>query len=667
MWRIANHFVRRELAFLAAVMLALNPLLIRLSLMTLSESVYTFWVLLGLLMFVEKRWLPFGLVMGIAAITRPEALAIVGILGLTRIRHPKQLAVIAAGFLVIYAANSARMSVDLGRVVLLPKSEFIGSSTRFWVFREAAADFEGREEIDEVIESRQEETSPLSDYVERLPGELGLIVRHVSPVVVLLALFALRRRKYLFLLSALVSFFVIPLATVRSIDRYILPYIPILILLAVFALADIRNRAVRLAAIALLAASIVALPVINRATLLEPEEEDFGPVKKAALQFRGDVKRGDKIADRKPYFAYYAGGEYVEIPVAPYEEAMEYLTQENPVKYLVLHRRTIHFLRPAFRPLMYSKTVMNGELRFRQIYFDPEGVMVFQRVLDGDPLRWSRVTPPGGKDISPAWSPDGRRIAFRSTTSGGAGGIFVIELGAKRPRKVTDAELLFDHMAWSPDGTRIAYADGKGDTLDIFVVDVETGRVEPVVTGPGFDTSPSWAPAGEEIVFASTRTGRQDIWAVDVGTGRLNQISADGGNTHPAVSPSGDKIAWVTDRGVRVFHGPTGESTELQVPRRVQYAPSWSPDERYLAVTADDWGSTDVYLITSDGSNALLLTKNWKRDGMPDWSPDGRRIAVVSDVGQETLSVWVLDGLESYLQELEIRKALRVFEPLAER
>ena len=663
-WRIAAHFVSRGLALLAAVAVVVNPLFIRLSLMTLSESLYTFFVLLGLLMYVEKRWLWFGAVIGLAAITRPEALAIAGILGLTRLRHPRQAATIAAGFLVVYAVNTVRLSASAGRVVILPKSEFIGSSTQYWKFREAAIEFEGQDKVEQQMASEQEQKSALSDYASRLPRELLSVIRQVFPVVFLLAIYALRRRRYLFMAAALVSFFVIPLATVRSIDRYLLPYLPVLIVLAVFALGDIRHRTVRLIAVTLMAASILILPVYNRAALLVPEEEGLEPLKKAGLQFRGDVKPGTKIADRKPYFAFYAGGEYVEIPVAPYEDVMNYLTVDQDVAYLVLHQHTIHTLRPALRPLMYSKAVINGELRFRQIYFDPEGVMVFQRSLDEDPLQWTRITPPGGHDVSPAWSPDGRRLAFRSQTSDGAGGIYVIEIGGTRPRKVADAVAVEDPISWSPDGSRIAYSDGTAGAADIFAVDVASGRVVPIVAGEGNDTSPSWSPSGGEIVFSSSRSGQTEVWAVDLATERLNQLTEDGGNAYPSVSPFGDKIAWIKkDRGITVYDGSSGELLRPPVPRRVVFAPAWSPDERYLAVTASDWGSSDVYLLKSDGSNALLLTKNWHNDGMPYWSPDGRRMAVVSESGDRKFSVWVLDGLQAYEQRLEIKYTPNVFTP----
>lgn len=670
-YMLAGRFVRREFAFLPAIAIAFNPLSMRLSLMTLSESLYTFWVLLGLLMYVDKKWLWFGFVMGLAAITRPEAVAIAGLLGVSRIRKPKQLATIALSFLAVYALNSVVLSVNTGRVIILPKSEFFGSSTAFWKMREASIDFHGKEETYKELASESENKSMLADYFQRLSVEFRVLVRHVLPVIFLLALVAFRNRKYALFATALVSFFAIPLVTVRSQDRYLLPYLPVLILLATFALAELRNRAARAAALALMVASILALPVFNKATLLEPEEPELGPAKRAGRALRNQVEPGDKIADRKPFLAFYAGGDYVEIPVAPYEDVMRYLTVDQKVKFLALHRTTIHRLRPALRPLMYGRAVINGELRFHQTYFDPDGVMVFRRVLDADPLQWKAHTPPGGADIAPAWSPDGTKIAFRSTTKDGSGGIYIVDsdgAGSSLPRKVIDAKSVYDQLSWSPDGKRIAYATDESGAMDILAVDVASGKLESIVSSSGNDMSPSWSPAGDEIIFSSDRTGQSEIWVVDVESGGAKQITADGENTRPSISPKGEMMAWIKkDRAVVIMHGPSGKKGFLGAPHRVRYAPTWSPDGNYLAVTAEDWGSWDIYLMKSDGSNVLLLTKNTRRDAMPAWSPDGDRIALTSDVGQNTLSVWTVSNLQSYLDRLESREKFQVFDANAVR
>jgi WD40 repeat protein len=480
----------------------------------------------------------------------------------------------------------------------------------------------------------------------------------------------MRRRENVILLTALAPFFVYPLATVRTDDRFILPYIPILILLAVFAVdsRDLRNKTLRLAAIGALLVTLVALPVVNRAQVLDPEEPNLMVTKIAGLAFRPQVKPDDNIADRKPFFAYYAGGKYVQIPVAPYGNLMNYLVEKN-VKYISLHQPTIHNLRPVLRPLLYDYLTINGELRYRQAHFDPAGVIVYTRERDTDPLEWARLTrSSGGSAVNPAWSPDGRKIAFRSRAATEVGGIYVIPLGespSRRgvPQKIVEAPLIDDQLSFSPDASHVAYASKTGSETNIYTVELATGNIKRIPLGGGNNLSPSWSPNGKEVVFSSDRTGRKEIWMVNLDTGDLSQLTGDGNNTRPVFSPSGDKLAWIKKgRGLVIFHRQHAKMLQLRPPTKVEFAPTWSPNERYIAVTAEDWGSWDVYLLKSNGSGALLLTKNKPgRDVMPAWSPDGRRLAVVSDRGEKTMSIWTVENLDLYFERLENPSAIQTF------
>jgi len=157
---------------------------------------------------------------------------------------------------------------------------------------------------------------------------------------------------------------------------------------------------------------------------------------------------------------------------------------------------------------------------------------------DASPAR--RISVGRGTDnVQPSFSPDGRRIAF---TSGRVGHPEVYIMDADG----TNAELLtsFDFgdknyrsdPDWSPDGRLVAFqsqfADGRFQIMTISLRD----RSTKLLTSEGSNEQPSWAPDGRHLVFASTRSGVRELWVLDVESGRLRQLTRNGGAQLPAWS-----------------------------------------------------------------------------------------------------------------------------------
>jgi hypothetical protein len=656
LYLLARQFIEKKKAFFCALVLAVHPLFLRLSLTTFSESLYIFWVCLGLLFYARNKDLYFGIAIGLASITRPEAMAIFGILALLRLKQPKRWLPIGLSFAVLFMLNAAYLSKATGRVVLLPKTGFLGTSAQKWQLRETSVEFEGKEETFKELEE-ESQGSRVVDYFRRMPGELRELHRYILPVLLVLALFGMIKRPT-FVLAALVPFLFYPAFTVRSEPRYLLPYVPIFILYAFIGLDRIHHKTGQVVARVLILISTLGNPLINREQLTKKINPQYIGSKVAGLLFRDRVVPTDKIADRKPFFAFYAGGEYVEIPLAPYDDVMDFLMEQN-IKLLSLHRLTTRLYRPALRPLVHDRPAILGELRFEQVYWGPNGELIYERALDADPLTWTKLTDFKGTSQAPVWSPDGQLIAFRGVTDDGRQGIFATKADGSESLRLVEVSGTDDPLTWSPDGTRLAFSGPTGDNLDIYTFDLGSGRVAQITSDPGNDISPTWSKSGAEIAFCSDRTGSDEIWVKNLGTGETTQLTTTGNNRYPLFSNAGTGLAWVENTNVVIHDSTTRRRTIVR--GTIAYRPTWSPDDRFIAMESDAWGTVGIYIVASDANEALLLTKKSRPTGMPAWSPSGDQMAVMSTAEDEA-SVWLLSGLDSYMARLTEPIDIHTFE-----
>jgi TolB protein len=143
-------------------------------------------------------------------------------------------------------------------------------------------------------------------------------------------------------------------------------------------------------------------------------------------------------------------------------------------------------------------------------------------------------------NLSPAFGPDGRRIAFESNRVGLAQIYIMLADG-------TDQELFapYDYgvtgdshsPAWSPDGLNIAFHRTVAGSPQIFVMDVRSRSVRQL-TSAGRNEDPTWAPDGRHLAYKSNRTGAEQVWVMDIETGRVRQLTRLGLSRMPSWSPS---------------------------------------------------------------------------------------------------------------------------------
>ncbi|HXV14607.1 MAG TPA: hypothetical protein VEC56_10435, partial [Candidatus Krumholzibacteria bacterium] len=479
---LCRRYVRRPLALLAAVVFAITPLFMRASVLTLSESAYTFWVLLSLLQFEKRPW-GSGLAIGMAAATRPEALAVAGGLGMVAALRflfrrpgsgPRALAAFLLGFGVVYGASVAAMSVAHGRVTLLSRAGAYRSVAMPWQLRETSLDYEGRERVESAFERDRPAFDRRASYGEVMGEEIAGLSRQLMYLVPALGIVGVVAHRG-FVAVALVPLLFIPFFTeARGQVRWLVPYLAPLILYAFRVVDAARTSRARFATAALLAALSLASLWINRSVFATGVESEYESTRGVARRFAGRIEPGDAIADRKPYFAFYAGARYVEIPAAPYDDTVAYLANEG-VRYLALHAKSVDRLRPALRPLVFDAAAVRGELRYRQIVQEPTGELIYERTGTTDSLSFRRLTRPEIGDLTPAWSPDGRRIALRRFLPDGGAALVLVDRDGGNERELARTSRERDPIAWSPDGARIVYTTLAGGHFDVVSLDVRSG------------------------------------------------------------------------------------------------------------------------------------------------------------------------------------------------
>jgi len=258
-------------------------------------------------------------------------------------------------------------------------------------------------------------------------------------------------------------------------------------------------------------------------------------------------------------------------------------------------------------------------------------------------------------DRDPAWSPDGRRIAFASHRDGNWE-IYVQDFTDSSITRMT-YDLSFQAApSWSPDGQWLVYESYLGNTLDIWYVRVDGSQPPSVLPGmsESADFSPAWSPDGRRIAFVSWRDGNQEIYLFNLDDQELVNVT----NTplrnedYPAWSPDGAQLSFSAfDEGIEkvfVFDVDTpGATPQVVAGGR---APAWSPDGSSLVYAVDSIASHDTNLIAAPITDPGLITSIVPApfgSSDPAWTGQPLPAAVVNAGSQRVFTQPLFDEQEA--------------------
>ena len=289
---------------------------------------------------------------------------------------------------------------------------------------------------------------------------------------------------------------------------------------------------------------------------------------------------------------------------------------------------------------------------------DGGGIFVMGRT--GEAAR--RVTREG---FNPAWSPDGARLVYNTVSAElkpqnaeQRGRIMVVPVEGGTPTVLFDRPAMLPR--WSPNGHRIVFSTGEENVGYANVVSIPAGGGAPVaVTSDSFlNWNAVWAPAGDFLYYVSNRGGSMNLWriAVDERSGRPQShpqpiTSPASFAAHLSISADGRQLAYSaileTQNIQRVPFDPVkgtvaGEPVAVTTGSRFWANPDPSPDGEWVVFYSQVSPEGDLYVAKADGTGVMRqLTSDPATDRVPRWSPDGEWIAMFSDRSVE-LQTWLV-------------------------
>ena len=249
-------------------------------------------------------------------------------------------------------------------------------------------------------------------------------------------------------------------------------------------------------------------------------------------------------------------------------------------------------------------------------------------IVDYDGFNPRRITVNRKLNILPAWSPDGRSLAYVSYRTGSPD-VFRAHIFEGRSANLTGGAGQSFAPAFSPDGKRIAYASSRSGNMEVWVANADGTGARKITSSPAADTAPTWSPTGAEIAFTSDRTGAPQIYVMDAEGLNVRRLTTVGNwNDAPAWNPSKQysEIAYTARLEAGGFDIAVVDLATRQVRQVTQGRgsceyPSWAPSGRHLVFSCKRGQTWQITVANRDGSMIETLPAGPGNNVQPDWGP----------------------------------------------